>query len=61
MSRQSLPKLRFEPNCLNRVILGWKMSESDKLQIRQWAKQRSPELKVSIAYYDSFEQALAFR
>ena len=25
------------------------------------AKQRSPELKVSIAYYDSFEQALAFR
>lgn len=31
-----------DPRWLTRIILGWKMPESDRAQIRQWAKHREP-------------------
>jgi hypothetical protein len=51
-------KLPIDPNWLTRVILGWKMSKANQSQIREWAEQRSPELKVVSAYYDELNQAL---
>jgi hypothetical protein len=40
------------------VILGWKMPGAERCQIREWAKQRSPELTVVDASYDELDQIL---
>lgn len=58
LPRQSEPKQSIEPAWLRRLILGWRMPESDRLCIREWAKQRSPELKVVSAIYDDLSQTL---
>jgi hypothetical protein len=61
VSRKSHPILKIDPSWLNRVILGWKMPEEERFQIRAWAKQRSPELKVVEASYDELDQTLVLR
>ena len=54
-------KVRFNPYWLTRIILGKEMSEVDKEQIREWAKQRDPELTVADAYYDAALRAIKLR
>ena len=56
--RRSLPITVIDPAWLTRLILGWKMPDPDRKMIREWAKQRSPELRVVTAFYDEFKQAL---
>jgi hypothetical protein len=58
ISRKSHPILKIDPSWLTRVILGWKMPEEERSQIRAWAKQRSPELMVVAASYDELDQTL---
>jgi hypothetical protein len=43
----------FDPQHLTRLILGRHMPEADRVLIREWAKQRTPELKVVTALWDS--------
>lgn len=42
----------FDPQHLTRLILGRYMPEADRALIREWAKQRTPELKVVTAFWD---------
>jgi hypothetical protein len=51
-------KVRIAPSQLTRVILGWKMPKANRKIIREWAKQRTPELTVVSAYFDEYEQSL---
>jgi hypothetical protein len=43
----------FDPQHLTRLILGRHMPEADRALIREWAKQRTPKLKVVTAFWDS--------
>ena len=56
--RHSPAEQKIESEWLTRLILGWKMPEVDRVEIRAWAKQRSPELKVVEASWDSLDHAL---
>jgi hypothetical protein len=56
--RKSSCKFQIDPSWLTRIILGKDMAEADKQKIRQWAKDRIPELKVVSAIYDPLDQAL---
>jgi hypothetical protein len=56
--RHSSCKVQIDPPWLTRLILGWQMAETDKQQIRKWATERLPELKVVSAIYDPMDQAL---
>jgi len=56
--RGSNPIVRIEPSCLTRLILGMHMSDAHRKLIREWAKQRKPELAVVNAYYDELHQVL---
>jgi hypothetical protein len=42
----------FDPQHLTQLILGRHMPEADGALIREWAKQRTPELKVVTAFWD---------
>jgi hypothetical protein len=46
----------FDPKHLTRLILGKHMPEADRALIREWAKQRTPELKIVTAFWDSDAQ-----
>ena len=54
-------KVKFNPRWLTRIILGKDMSEDHKKQIREWAKQREPELTIVTAYYDAAQRAIRIR
>lgn len=56
--RQDPHNVTINPNSLTRIILGWQMPESDQRQIREWAKERKPELTVVAASWDDFDQVL---
>jgi hypothetical protein len=56
--RNSRCKEQIDPSWIARLILGKDMAEADKEQIRKWAKERLPELKVVSAIYDPLDQAL---
>lgn len=43
----------FDPQHLTRLILGRHMPEASRALIREWAKQRRPQLKVVTAFWDS--------
>ena len=51
-------KVKIDPRLLTRIILGRKMKDQDRAQIRKWAKEREPELRVVSAYYDKLDQSL---
>jgi len=51
-------KVKFKPQWLTRIILGKEMSEEHRKQIREWAKQREPELTVVAAYYDAIQRTI---
>jgi len=48
--------VRIKPQWLTRIILGKNMSPENRKQIREWAKQRDPELLVVNAYFDELFQ-----
>jgi hypothetical protein len=50
--------VKIDPRWLSRIILGMKMSPENEVQIRQWAKQRKPELLVVRAHLDHLHQEL---
>jgi len=56
--RRSACKTDIDPTWLTRLILGWKMADADRQQIREWARQRSPELMVVNASWDELDQVL---
>lgn len=56
--RASAHEVTIDPRCLTRIMLGWKMPEDDRNQIREWAIQRQPELTVVTASWDNFENVL---
>jgi hypothetical protein len=51
-------KVKLDPRWLKRLILGKNVSEKNEQVIRTWASQRSPELAVVKAHYDSIEQMI---
>jgi hypothetical protein len=51
-------RVKIDPSWLTRVILGKDMTEGHRLLIREWAKQRQPELNVVHADFDQLHQAL---
>jgi len=60
-ARGSGPKVKIDPRWLTRIILGKNMSPVHQKQIREWAKQRQPELVVVYAYFDELHQELRLR
>jgi hypothetical protein len=50
-----------DPRWLTRVILGMNMSPENESKIREWAKQRQPELTVVRAYLDRGDQEIRLR
>ena len=54
-------KVKFDPRWVTRIILGKEMSDEHRKQIREWAKQRDPELTVVDAYYDPTQRAIKLR
>jgi hypothetical protein len=57
-ARGSGPQVKIEPQWLTRIILGKNMSPDNERQIREWAKQRDPELLVVNAYFDELHQEI---
>lgn len=51
-------KVKIDPRWLTRIILGWHMSKENQAMIREWTKQRVPELTVVSAHYDEVDQAI---
>lgn len=49
-------KVKLEPRWLTRVILGYKMSDSNRKLVREWAKQRNPQLVVIDGRFDTLHQ-----
>jgi resolvase-like protein/DUF2971 family protein len=60
-SRNNPHEAIIDPQVLTSIILGWKMPEPDRTLIRQWAKQRRPELTVKTAIWDAYEGKLNIR
>jgi len=56
--RKSACWVTIDPTWLRQLILGWKMPEADRKQIREWAAQRSPALRVVDASWDELHQVL---
>lgn len=54
-------RVRIDPRWLTRLILGKDMSEADQKSVREWAKQRLPQLAVVSAYYDPVSRAIRLR
>jgi len=59
--RGSSSKIKIDPRWLTRLILGTQMSNANEKMIREWAKQRQPELTVAKAYFDELRQQLRLR
>jgi hypothetical protein len=55
-ARGTGPKVKIDPRWLSRVILGKDMSPDQQRKIRDWAKEREPELLVVRAYFDELHQ-----
>jgi hypothetical protein len=51
----------FNPKWLTRLILGKDMSDANRTLLREWAKQREPELLVVNAYYDEVDQVIKLK
>jgi hypothetical protein len=60
-ARGSGPQVKIDPRWLTRIILGKNMLPENQKQIREWAKQRQPELAVVHAYFDDLHQELRLR
>ncbi len=54
-------RVRINPNCLTRIIIGKDMKPEHEKQIREWAKQREPQVTVANAYYDAVTRCIKIR
>lgn len=60
--RNQGPTVKMNDRCwLSRIILGKDMADAHRKQIRNWAKQREPELMVVDAYLDLVARAIKIR
>ncbi len=50
--------VKINPRCLTRLILGMKITATHEKTIREWARQRKPELAVVKAEFDELHQTL---
>lgn len=57
-SRNNPHEVIIDPHVLTSIILGRRMPDADRALIRQWAKQRTPELSVKTASWDEYEGKL---
>ena len=60
-TRGSGPQVMIQPEWLTRIILGKDISSENKKQIREWSKQRQPELVVAQAFFDGLHQELRLK
>jgi hypothetical protein len=60
-ARDSSPFVKIDPRWLTRIILGKDMLPDNAKQIREWAKQRDPELLVVNAYFDELHQKILLK
>jgi hypothetical protein len=60
-ARGSGPLVKIEPQWLTRIVVGKNMSPENQKQIREWAKQRDPELLVVNAYFDALHQEILLK
>jgi hypothetical protein len=60
-ARGSGPLVKIEPQWLTRIVVGKSMSPENQKQIREWAKQRDPELLVVNAYFDALHQEIRLK
>jgi len=56
--RGAEPLVKIKAQWLTRIILGKNMSADNETRIREWAKQRDPELLVVNAYLDELHQEI---
>ena len=54
-------KVKIDPRWLTRLILGKNVSDANQQVIRNWAKQRAPELTVVNASYDAVDQMIKLK
>jgi hypothetical protein len=54
-------KVKFDPHWLKRLILGKDVSEADRTSIRDWARQRKPELTIVNAYLDPVSRSIKLK
>jgi hypothetical protein len=60
-ARGSGPLVKIEPQWLTRIILGKNISLENQKQIREWARQRHPQLLVVNAYFDELHQEIRLK
>ena len=60
-ARGSGPTVSIEPQWLTRIVLGKNMAPDNEKQIREWAVQRQPELRVTPAYFDDLHQEIRLK
>ena len=56
--RGSSPYTKIQPDWLTRIILGKDMREEHRVQIREWARERDPNLTVVQARFDALRHEL---
>ncbi len=61
LPRNSAARVKIDPKWLNRLILGKDVLDATRKTIRDWAKERLPELPVSDAYYDTVDQTIKLK
>lgn len=54
-------RVRINPNCLTRIIIGKDMKPEHEEQIREWAEHREPQLEVVNAYYDAASRSIKLK
>jgi hypothetical protein len=60
-ARGSGPIVRIEPQWLTRIILGKDMMVDKQKEVRGWALERKPILRVAQAYFDDFRQEVRLK
>ncbi|HKV62869.1 MAG TPA: DUF2971 domain-containing protein [Candidatus Acidoferrum sp.] len=60
-ARGAARRVSIDPRWFTRIILGKNMSPANQKQIREWAKERDPELLVVNAYFDELHQEIRLK
>jgi hypothetical protein len=61
LARGQGSKVKIDPRWMSRLILGRNISEEYEQTIRTWARERSRQLPVVKAFYDSVEQTIKLK
>jgi hypothetical protein len=61
LARGQGSKVKIDPRWMTRLILGRLISKSHEEAIRDWARQRTPELAVVKADYDTVDQKIILK